>query len=107
MSNDIAKAIIMTKAFANIISLFSMFVFTMILLVTMDVIEAGGSEARALRIRRTLNRIKNGIIAKSCIVKRAMITGAKQRHALPKWTIVEALEYVLQPHLSPLDLDYQ
>ena len=47
MSNDIAKAIIMTKAFANIISLFSMFVFTMILLVTMDVIEAGGSGGKS------------------------------------------------------------
>ena len=47
MSNDIAKAIIMTKAFANIISLFSMFVFTLILLVTMDVIEAGGSGGKS------------------------------------------------------------
>ena len=47
MNNDIAKAIIMIKAIANRISLFSMLVFTIILLVTMDVIEAGGSGGKS------------------------------------------------------------
>ena len=47
MNNDIAKAIIMIKAIANRISWFSMFVFMIILLLTMDVIKAGGSGGKS------------------------------------------------------------
>ena len=47
MNNDIAKAIIMIKAIANRISWYSMFVFMIILLLTMDVIKAGGSGSKS------------------------------------------------------------
>ena len=47
MNNDIAKVIIMIKAIANRISWFSMFVFMIILLLTMDVIRAGGSGGKS------------------------------------------------------------
>ena len=47
MNNDIAKAIIMIKAISNRISWFSMFVFMIILLLTMDVIKAGGSGGKS------------------------------------------------------------
>ena len=47
MNNDIARAIIMIKSIENRISWFSLFVFMIILLLTMDVIKAGGSGGKS------------------------------------------------------------
>ena len=47
MKNDIAKAIIMIKEIANRVSFFSMFVSITLLLLTMDVITAGGSGGKS------------------------------------------------------------